>query len=111
MVTLSPLRSLRALLLLPLLVVLALVSTSYALSATGDRVLVVLDSTAPREEYSSFWSDLESRGFNLSFRSAKEAQPELTSYDEHQFDHVILFAPTAKGALARLLCLGQHSFR
>lgn len=37
-----------------------------ALSAAGDRVLVVLEEATEKDKYSSFWGDLESM-FPLTF--------------------------------------------
>lgn len=41
-------------------------ATVSALSAAGDRVLVVLEEATEKDKYSSFWGDLESM-FPLTF--------------------------------------------
>ncbi|KAH8114128.1 Dolichyl-diphosphooligosaccharide-protein glycosyltransferase [Phellopilus nigrolimitatus] len=74
----------------------ALVATSYAKSSTGDSVLVVLEKNLPKENFSTFFSGLEEKGYELTFRDPKEKTPVIIEDDVPQFAHVILFAPTAK---------------
>lgn len=37
------------------------------------------------------------RGYQLTFKGAKDQTPALTEFDERAFDHVVLFAPSSKG--------------
>ncbi|KAI0781447.1 Dolichyl-diphosphooligosaccharide-protein glycosyltransferase subunit [Trametes elegans] len=80
-------------LLLPLV---ALASFAFARSSTGDSVLVLLDPSLKRENFSIFFGDLEKQGYKLTFRSPKEAEPKIIKDEVAQFAHVILFAPDTK---------------
>ncbi|WVQ75896.1 hypothetical protein IAR50_005531 [Cryptococcus sp. DSM 104548] len=79
-----------------LLSLLSFAALASAKSATGDRVLVVLESAVARDDYSKFWASLEQRGFQLTFRDTKAKDAELIKYGEAQYDHLILFAPSSK---------------
>ncbi|EPQ30727.1 uncharacterized protein PFL1_01628 [Pseudozyma flocculosa PF-1] len=63
-------------------------------SATGRRILVVLDQ--PQTHYSSFFDQLTSRGYKLSFRAPKQLKPQLVEHDVKAYDHLILLTPSAK---------------
>ncbi|KAK4686169.1 oligosaccharyltransferase complex subunit beta, partial [Tremellales sp. Uapishka_1] len=67
-----------------------------ARSSTGDKVLVVLDPSVVKDEYSKFWESLQDRGFALTFKGPKDESAELVRYGQQQFDHLIMFAPSAK---------------
>jgi len=67
-----------------------------AKSSTGDSVLVLLDDKLDRAEFSLFFDDLEKRGYDLTYRAPKEAEPVLKDYDHPNFDHVVIFAPETK---------------
>ncbi|GAA98921.1 uncharacterized protein L969DRAFT_88967 [Mixia osmundae IAM 14324] len=82
-------------LLSSLVVLCNALSAALARSSSGDRVLVVLDAAQDQASYSHFWSSLQERGFELTFRGAKEGAA-LYEYDAPMFDHIILFAPSAK---------------
>lgn len=86
-------------LLAPLLALAALAVPSWARSATGDRVLVVIEPQLNKQHYSALFSGLESRGFHLTYTGPKEEQSPLTYYDERQFDHLIMLCPTTTGEL------------
>ena len=84
-----------------------------AQSSTGNSVLVVLDNDLKKESFSAFFGGLESlfllsfiasaaaltkfaeRGYELTFREPKATEPPLVAYDVPQFNHVILFSPSA----------------
>ncbi|KAI4276476.1 MAG: hypothetical protein L6R38_005666 [Xanthoria sp. 2 TBL-2021] len=77
---------------------LALSSAVYALSSTGSRLLVVTeDSAADKEKYSTFWSDLESRGYRLAFEAPKNDKLALFQHGERAFDHILLLPTKSKG--------------
>ncbi|KAK8861744.1 hypothetical protein IAR55_002567 [Kwoniella newhampshirensis] len=82
-----------SLLATPLLALLGLVSGR---SATGDRVLVVLEEAVSKDDYSKFWGSLKERGFELTFKLPKDKDTELSKFGEPQYDHLIMFAPTTK---------------
>jgi len=69
---------------------------SIAKSSTGNSVLVVLDQSLKRDNFSIFFNGLEERGYHLTFRSPKDAQPAAIENDHSPYSHVILFAPEAK---------------
>ncbi|KAK5083030.1 oligosaccharyl transferase glycoprotein complex, beta subunit [Lithohypha guttulata] len=68
-----------------------------AKSATGDRLLVVLEDTADKDLYSQLWSDLESRSFVLQFESPKSEALSLFRLGAKTYDHVLLLPPKSKG--------------
>ena len=116
-------------LLLRLAIVSLTASVRYAeaRSATGDKVLVVLESTVMKDDYSEFWTSLKGwckhfdattlgiwfilrfvdslvdRGFELTFKGPKDESAELVKYGEPQYDHLIMFAPSAKCEPSRVL--------
>lgn len=47
--------------ILSLLLLLGLLGLAQALSATGNRLLVVLDDDADKDKYTKFWSDLSGK--------------------------------------------------
>ncbi|KAI8637410.1 Dolichyl-diphosphooligosaccharide--protein glycosyltransferase subunit WBP1 [Parasitella parasitica] len=72
-----------------------------AKSATGSRVLVLLDSLAEKDSYSQFWQQLEDRQFQLLFKEAQDPTTTLTYFGESLFNHIIHFAPKSPK-------IGQH---
>lgn len=77
---------------------LGLVLAACARSSTGDSVLVVLDPTLDKDAYAIFWSGLTDKGYNLTFRSPKDAKPVIIEDEVAQFSHVVVFAPDSKSA-------------
>ncbi|CCM05772.1 uncharacterized protein FIBRA_08005 [Fibroporia radiculosa] len=73
-----------------------LAAVTYAKSSTGDSVLVVLDQSLKRDNFSIFFNGLEERGYDLTFRTPKDVQPAVIADDHPQYSHVILFAPESK---------------
>ncbi|KAF7587982.1 oligosaccharyl transferase glycoprotein complex, beta subunit [Aspergillus hancockii] len=69
----------------------------HALSSTGSRLLVVLEDADEKESYSTFWGDLEARGYKLAFESPKSNQLSLFEHGEKAYDHVLLLPPRSKG--------------
>jgi len=67
-----------------------------AKSSSGDSVLVVLEPSLPKEDYSIFFTGLEERGYDLTFRAPKDVTPLVIEDDIPSFAHVILFAPETK---------------
>lgn len=85
----AALRSTGALLCYASLILFSLfVSTTSALSAAGQRVLVVLSPSESKSQYSTFFGDLEARGFQISYRDISSG-PALEEYDERSFDHLV----------------------
>lgn len=78
-----------------LLSTLAMALVAQATSLTGPRALVLLDSLDDIDVYTSFWSDLEARHFNLTLNDVN-SPVSLTKYDHRMFDHLIILAPKMK---------------
>ena len=94
-----------------------------AVSSTGNRLLIVLEEAAEKDNYSQFWKDLEGehrlwrlrsigfnwiwmalssltgRGFKLSFESPKNDQLMLFRHGARAYDHLMLLPPKSKGQL------------
>ncbi|KAJ5672919.1 hypothetical protein N7507_002046 [Penicillium longicatenatum] len=79
------------------LLVCALVAAVNALSSSGSRLLVVLDDTTDKSAYSILWSDLEGRGYDLSFESPKSDKLSLFEHGERAYDHLLILPPKSKG--------------
>ena len=96
------------------LLVLGIASLASSKSSKGDSVLVILDPKLHQDNYSIFFNGLRGkhsstnfghcdsnwylteRGYNLTFRSPKDAKPAIIEFEQPQFSHVILFAPETK---------------
>ncbi|KAL8702328.1 MAG: hypothetical protein Q9224_000030 [Gallowayella concinna] len=76
---------------------LALLNSVQALSSSGTRLLVVADDPAEKEKYSVLCSDLESRGYRLTFESPKNDKLSLFQHGERAFDHILLLPTKSKG--------------
>ncbi|KAK4102217.1 Dolichyl-diphosphooligosaccharide-protein glycosyltransferase 48kDa subunit [Parathielavia hyrcaniae] len=68
-----------------------------AISASGNRLLAILDNVAEKENYSKFFGDLESRGFQISVEAPKSESLALFHLGERSYDHIIFFPTKAKG--------------
>ncbi|KAJ5653243.1 hypothetical protein N7490_000246 [Penicillium lividum] len=79
------------------MLVCALVAAVNALSSSGSRLLVVLDDTTDKSSYSTLWSDLEGRGYDLSFESPKSDKLSLFQHGERAYDHLLILPPKSKG--------------
>ncbi|KAJ5919896.1 hypothetical protein N7454_009731 [Penicillium verhagenii] len=79
------------------LLVSAFVASVNALSSSGSRLLVVLDDTTEKSAYSTLWSDLEGRGYDLSFESPKSDKLSLFEHGERAYDHLLILPPKSKG--------------
>ncbi|KIW00543.1 uncharacterized protein PV09_07898 [Verruconis gallopava] len=78
------------------LLVLCLVSIVAALSSSGNRLLVVLEDQAEKGKYSTFWKELEGRGYSLTFESPKKEGLSLFHLGSRAYDHVLLLPPKSK---------------
>ncbi|KAI9227864.1 MAG: Dolichyl-diphosphooligosaccharide--protein glycosyltransferase subunit WBP1 [Piptocephalis tieghemiana] len=65
-------------------------------SATGPRVLVVLDHVDNSTLYHRFFSSLESQGFRLDYRSFNDPELRLAKDGIPSYDHLALFSPRLK---------------
>ncbi|KAK2748921.1 oligosaccharyl transferase glycoprotein complex, beta subunit [Myotisia sp. PD_48] len=71
--------------------------TVYALSSSGNRLLVIQEDASEKASFSTFWADLESRGYQLSFFSPKNEHLSLFHLGNRAFDHLIILPPKSKG--------------
>ncbi|ORX58800.1 Dolichyl-diphosphooligosaccharide-protein glycosyltransferase 48kDa subunit [Hesseltinella vesiculosa] len=78
---------------LSFVVLTTLVSSLYALSATGSRVLVLLDDLKDQPRYSRFWQSLQERQFQLDFKQANDPELILDYFGKPKYEQVIHFAP------------------
>ncbi|KAK0279120.1 oligosaccharyl transferase glycoprotein complex, beta subunit [Friedmanniomyces endolithicus] len=68
-----------------------------ALSAQGQNLLVVIENESEKTKYSQFWSDLQDRGFQLSYRSPKDTTLSLFLHGEPAYSHLLLLPTKSKG--------------
>ncbi|OQD74394.1 hypothetical protein PENDEC_c011G05576 [Penicillium decumbens] len=68
-----------------------------ALSSSGSRLLVVLDDSTEKSSFSTLWSDLEGRGYDVSFESPKSDKLSLFEHGERAYDHLLILPPKSKG--------------
>ncbi|TFY60242.1 hypothetical protein EVJ58_g5275 [Rhodofomes roseus] len=60
---------------------LGFAAAALAKSSTGNSVLVVLDPGSSRDNFSRFFDGLEARGYELTFRTPKDAHPAVIEHD------------------------------
>ena len=68
-------------------------------SATGNRILVVIEPTS-RSAYSTFLSTLTSRGYTVDYKAPRDVKPQLVEHDVLAYDHLVLLSPAAKSLAA-----------
>ncbi|KAI2794034.1 hypothetical protein POX_a00624 [Penicillium oxalicum] len=68
-----------------------------ALSSSGSRLLVVLDESTDQSAYSTLWSDLKGRGYDVSFESPKSDKLSLFKHGARAYDHLLILPPKSKG--------------
>lgn len=95
--------------LIAFLLLLLLTTPASALSASGQRVLVVTSSSGEAAHYSALSSHLEGRGFSVAHRRAQggDAAQKLTEFDERRFDHIVFLADDVKSGCPRAPALGS----
>lgn len=78
--------------------ILLLVQAVLAIVPNAPKVLVVHENGSgfSKSDYSTYFKALEAQGLQLTFRKVEENTPALYNYEEVAFDHLLLFAPTAK---------------
>ncbi|KAI5293014.1 oligosaccharyl transferase glycoprotein complex, beta subunit, partial [Ascosphaera acerosa] len=69
---------------------LGLLGLTHALSSSGSRLLVVLGESAEREGFSQFFGDLEDRGYQLTFRTPKDKDEQLSLFELGERAYAIL---------------------
>ncbi|KAI0476463.1 Dolichyl-diphosphooligosaccharide-protein glycosyltransferase 48kDa subunit [Xylariaceae sp. FL0804] len=78
-------------------IMLLLASVAQAMSAGGNRLLVILEDVAEKAGYSKFLGDLEARGFHISYETPKSEGLSLFHLGERSYDHIILLPTKSKG--------------
>ncbi|OAX81721.1 hypothetical protein ACJ72_03941 [Emergomyces africanus] len=69
----------------------------HALSSSGNRLLAILDNIEEKDLFSTFWKDLEGRGYSISFQSPRDETVSLFKHGERAYDHIILLSSKSKG--------------
>lgn len=62
----------------------------------GKKTLVLLENASIRESHSVFFQDLKSRGHQLTFKMADDANLALSKYGEYLYSNLIVFAPSVE---------------
>ena len=65
-------------------------------SGNGKKTLVLLENLSIRESHSVFFSDLKSRGYQLTYKMADDSNLALSKYGEYLYDNLIIFAPSVE---------------
>ncbi|KAK5170605.1 oligosaccharyl transferase glycoprotein complex, beta subunit [Saxophila tyrrhenica] len=68
-----------------------------ALSAQGNKLLVILEEESEKAKYSQFWSDLQDRGFQITYRSPKDTGLSLFLHGVPAYSHLLILPPRSKG--------------
>ncbi|PGH16767.1 hypothetical protein AJ80_05082 [Polytolypa hystricis UAMH7299] len=79
------------------LLLLGLLGAVSAVSSAGNRLLVVLEEAAEKDLFSTLWSDLEGRGYSISFESPKNDKLSLFKLGARVYDHILILPPKSKG--------------
>ncbi|KAJ3104413.1 hypothetical protein HDU97_009292 [Phlyctochytrium planicorne] len=74
---------------------LALATIASASSASGNRLLVILNSAKEEAAYSKLLGSLKSRGFTVIVTAASEKNA-LVKFEERLFDHVLVLAHSSQ---------------
>ncbi|KAH0600075.1 hypothetical protein MHUMG1_01071 [Metarhizium humberi] len=69
-----------------------------AVSTAGNRLLVVLDDVAEKENYKQFFGDLTERGYHITYETPKSEHVKLFHLGERTYDHLV-FLPAKVKAL------------
>ncbi|KAG5983743.1 hypothetical protein E4U55_007271 [Claviceps digitariae] len=79
-------------------VVLLLAAVASAVSTAGNRLLVVLDDVADKDNYKQFFGDLTERGYQISYETPRSDHVKLFHLGERTYDHLV-FLPAKVKAL------------
>nr|POF22332.1 dolichyl-diphosphooligosaccharide--protein glycosyltransferase subunit wbp1 [Quercus suber] len=74
-----------------------LLSVVSALSSGGNKLLVIIEEEAEKTKYSQFWSDLQQRGFQITYHSPKDTSLSLFQHGEPAYSHLLLLPVKSKG--------------
>ncbi|QUC17583.1 uncharacterized protein UV8b_01824 [Ustilaginoidea virens] len=73
-----------------------LAAAASAVSTTGNRLLVVLDELADKENYGRFFADLTKRGFAITYETPRSEHVKLFDLGARTYDHLILLPAKMK---------------
>ncbi|RDW66699.1 hypothetical protein BP5796_09448 [Coleophoma crateriformis] len=76
---------------------LGLLGVAQALSASGNRLLVVLEELDDKSKYSKYFGDLEGRGFQITYESPKSESVGLFTLGERAYEHLLILPSKSKG--------------
>jgi len=62
---------------------------------TGKKTLAILDDLRIKSSHATFFRNLEDRGYQITYLAASD-KATFQKYGEWQYDHLILFAPSAE---------------
>ncbi|KOS16859.1 Dolichyl-diphosphooligosaccharide--protein glycosyltransferase subunit wbp1 [Escovopsis weberi] len=79
------------------LIGLAFAAAAAAVSTTGGRVLVLMDSVEEKDSYGQFFGDLTARGFDITFDTPRSEGLSLFRLGEKNYDHLLFFPVKVKG--------------
>ena len=75
---------------------IVLLSAIGQLTVCESDILVLVDNLVVRETHSKFLKSLTDRGHKLTIKTADDPTLQLVKYDQHLYDHLILFSPTTE---------------
>ena len=81
-----------------LLALLGLAVSACAKSSTGNSILVLLEPSLDKGNFSTFFNGLTESGYELTFRAPRDTKPAIIEDDVAQFSHVVVFAPDTKSS-------------
>ncbi|KAG5988926.1 hypothetical protein E4U54_004494 [Claviceps lovelessii] len=76
--------------------VLLLAAVVSAVSTTGNRLLVVLDNVADKDNYKQFFGDLTERGYQISYETPRSDHVKLFHLGERTYDHLVILPAKVK---------------
>jgi len=62
----------------------------------NSRTLVLLENAYMKESHSIFFSFLEDKGFQLTFKTADDPELALQKYGEYLYDNLVIFSPSVE---------------
>jgi len=63
---------------------------------SGKKVLAILDDLRIKSTHSTFFRNIEDRGYQITYHAATDKSVPFQKYGEFLYNHLILFAPSAK---------------
>jgi len=73
---------------------LIFIGCCFTIQPGGKRTLVILESLSQKVAYSTFFKNIESRGYKLDYHTEDESV-NFRTYGEWNYDNLILFTPAA----------------